>query len=82
MNRMSPSPGFSRASARALRAASSRRSAASRRSVALGGFAAAGAWDDSVAWWALLVALVLTWVSGLDYARSAPALFRGRATPA
>ena len=47
---------------------------------ALGGFAAAGAWSDRVAWWALLVALVLTWVSGLDYARSAPALFRGRTT--
>jgi CDP-diacylglycerol---glycerol-3-phosphate 3-phosphatidyltransferase len=46
---------------------------------ALGGFAAAGAWDDSVAWWALLVALVLTWVSGLDYARAAPRLLRGRA---
>jgi CDP-diacylglycerol---glycerol-3-phosphate 3-phosphatidyltransferase len=51
---------------------------------ALGGFAAAGAWSDRVAWWALLVAVVLTWVSGLDYARSAPALLRGRAgtTPA
>jgi CDP-diacylglycerol---glycerol-3-phosphate 3-phosphatidyltransferase len=46
---------------------------------ALGGFAAAGAWDDSVAWWALLVALVLTWVSGLDYARVAPKLLRGSA---
>ena len=46
---------------------------------AVGGLAAAGAWDDAVAWWALLVALVLTWVSGLDYARGAPALFRGRA---
>ena len=45
---------------------------------ALGGFAAAGAWSDSVAWWGLLVAVVLTWVSGLDYARSAPALFRSR----
>jgi phosphatidylglycerophosphate synthase len=44
---------------------------------ALGGFAAAGAWDDTVAWWALLVALVLTWVSGLDYARAAPRLLRG-----
>jgi CDP-diacylglycerol--glycerol-3-phosphate 3-phosphatidyltransferase len=32
---------------------------------AIGGFAAAGAWDDTVAWWALLVALVLTWLSGL-----------------
>ena len=46
---------------------------------ALGGFAAAGAWSTSVAWWGLLVAVVLTWVSGLDYARSAPALFRRRA---
>jgi CDP-diacylglycerol---glycerol-3-phosphate 3-phosphatidyltransferase len=45
---------------------------------ALGGFAAAGAWSDSVAWWGLLVAVVLTWVSGLDYARSAPGLFRSR----
>src|SRR3954464_1134617 len=51
---------------------------------ALGGFAAAGAWSDGVAWWSLLVAVVLTWVSGLDYARAAPALFRGRTrtTPA
>ena len=47
---------------------------------AVGGFAAAGAWSGSVAWWALLVAVVLTWVSGLDYARSAPALLRGRQT--
>ena len=45
----------------------------------VGGLAAAGAWDASVAWWALLVALALTWVSGLDYARSAPSLLRGRA---
>jgi CDP-diacylglycerol--glycerol-3-phosphate 3-phosphatidyltransferase len=48
---------------------------------AVGGFAAAGAWSDRVAWWCLLVALVLSWVSGLDYARSAPALFRGRPAP-
>jgi CDP-diacylglycerol---glycerol-3-phosphate 3-phosphatidyltransferase len=47
---------------------------------AIGGFAAAGAWTDRVAWWALLVAVVLTWVSGLDYARAAPKLLRGRAT--
>ena len=40
-------------------------------------FAAAGAWSDAVGWWALLVALVLTWVSGLDYARSAPRLLSG-----
>ncbi len=45
---------------------------------ALGGFAAAGAWSERVAWWALLVAVVLTCVSGLDYARSAPALFHRR----
>ena len=43
---------------------------------AIGGFAAAGAWSADLAWWALLVALVLTWVSGLDYARGAPSLFR------
>jgi CDP-diacylglycerol--glycerol-3-phosphate 3-phosphatidyltransferase len=43
---------------------------------AVGGFAAAGAWSDSVAWWALLVAVVLTWISGLDYARVAPGIFR------
>ncbi len=46
---------------------------------AIGGLAAAGAWDDAVATWALAVALVLTWVSGLDYARVAPRLLRGRA---
>jgi len=45
----------------------------------VGGLAAAGAWDDSVAVWTLVVALVLTWVSGLDYARVAPRLLRGRA---
>jgi CDP-diacylglycerol--glycerol-3-phosphate 3-phosphatidyltransferase len=46
---------------------------------AIGGFAAAGAWSDGIAWWALLVALVMTWLSGLDYARAAPAVLRGRA---
>ncbi|HUK97638.1 MAG TPA: CDP-diacylglycerol--glycerol-3-phosphate 3-phosphatidyltransferase [Gaiellaceae bacterium] len=46
---------------------------------AVGGLAAAGVWGHDVAWWALLVALVLTWVSGLDYARVAPRLFRERA---
>ena len=45
---------------------------------ALGGFAAAGAWSKDVAWWALLVAVLLTWISGLDYARVAPRLFRSR----
>jgi CDP-diacylglycerol--glycerol-3-phosphate 3-phosphatidyltransferase len=47
----------------------------------LGGLAAADLIDDAVAWWALVVALVLTWVSGLDYARLAPSLLRER-TPA
>ncbi|HXV95246.1 MAG TPA: CDP-diacylglycerol--glycerol-3-phosphate 3-phosphatidyltransferase [Gaiellaceae bacterium] len=45
---------------------------------ALGGLAAGGAIDDRIAWWAMLVAVVLTWVSGLDYARSAPRLLRGQ----
>jgi CDP-diacylglycerol---glycerol-3-phosphate 3-phosphatidyltransferase len=45
---------------------------------AVGGLAAAGAWSDTVAWWALLVAVALTWISGLDYARVAPQLLRGR----
>ena len=48
--------------------------------VAVGGFAAAGAWGNDIAWWALLVAVVLTWISGLDYARVAPRLWRGGAT--
>src|SRR5438309_10136527 len=39
---------------------------------ALGGFAAAGAWRHDIAWWGLLVAVILTWISGLDYARAAP----------
>ena len=43
-----------------------------------GGLAAAGTWDDAVAWWTLVVALVLTWISGLDYARVAPRVLRGR----
>ena len=46
----------------------------------VGGLAAAGLWSDDVAWWTLLVALVITWVSGLDYARLAPGLLRSRAT--
>jgi CDP-diacylglycerol---glycerol-3-phosphate 3-phosphatidyltransferase len=44
---------------------------------AAGGLAAAGAWRDDVAWWTLLVALALTWISGLDYARAAPRVLRG-----
>ena len=49
---------------------------------AIGGFAAAGAWRHDVAWWALVVALALTWISGLDYARAAPSVLRGRAVVA
>ncbi|HYZ19690.1 MAG TPA: CDP-diacylglycerol--glycerol-3-phosphate 3-phosphatidyltransferase [Gaiellaceae bacterium] len=44
---------------------------------AIGGLAAAGVWSDAVATWALVVALVLTWVSALDYARIAPRVLRG-----
>ncbi len=43
----------------------------------LGGVAAGGAIGDTAAWVALLVAVVLTWISGLDYARLAPRLLRG-----
>jgi CDP-diacylglycerol--glycerol-3-phosphate 3-phosphatidyltransferase len=49
---------------------------------AVGGLAAAGVWSHSVSWWLLLVAVALTWLSGLDYARSAPRVLRGRAVPA
>jgi CDP-diacylglycerol--glycerol-3-phosphate 3-phosphatidyltransferase len=44
---------------------------------AIAGLVAAGAWSEDVAWWALLIALVATWVSGLDYARVAPRVLRG-----
>jgi CDP-diacylglycerol---glycerol-3-phosphate 3-phosphatidyltransferase len=49
---------------------------------ALGGFAAAGALDDTIARWGLGVALALTWISGLDYARLAPGLLRGEPSAA
>jgi phosphatidylglycerophosphate synthase len=45
--------------------------------VVVGGLAAGGLIDDRVAWWALLVALLLTWVSAIDYARVAPRVIRG-----
>jgi CDP-diacylglycerol--glycerol-3-phosphate 3-phosphatidyltransferase len=45
--------------------------------VTIGGIAAGGAWSDGVAWWAMRVAVILTWVSGLDYARVAPRVLRG-----
>jgi CDP-diacylglycerol--glycerol-3-phosphate 3-phosphatidyltransferase len=41
------------------------------------GLQAAGAWDTDVAWWVLLAATILTWISGLDYARVAPRVLRG-----
>ncbi len=44
---------------------------------AVAGYAAAGAWSEDVAWWALLVAVIATWISGLDYARVAPRALRG-----
>ncbi len=47
---------------------------------AIAGVSAGGAWSADVAWWALLVALVATWVSGLDYARVAPRVLRGEGT--
>jgi len=45
----------------------------------IAGFAAAGAWSRDIAWWALLLATALTLLSGLDYARLAPQVLRGRA---
>ena len=45
---------------------------------AAGGLAAAGVWRDDVAWWTLFAAVLLTWISGLDYARSAPSVLRRR----
>jgi CDP-diacylglycerol---glycerol-3-phosphate 3-phosphatidyltransferase len=46
---------------------------------AIGGLAAAGVWSTRVSWWFLLLAVALSWLSGLDYARSAPRVLRGRA---
>ncbi len=46
--------------------------------VTLGGLAAGGAFSDDVAWWALLIALVFTLASGLEYAWHAPTLLRRR----
>lgn len=45
----------------------------------VGGLAAAGVWSNTPALWALGVAVALTWVSGLDYARVAPRVFRSPA---
>ena len=44
----------------------------------LAGLAAGGAFSDDIAWWTGLVALLITWISGVDYFLSAPRLFRGQ----
>ena len=44
----------------------------------LAGLAAGGAFSTDVAWWAGLVALALTWISGVDYLLSAPRVLRGQ----
>jgi CDP-diacylglycerol---glycerol-3-phosphate 3-phosphatidyltransferase len=44
----------------------------------LAGLAAGGAFTTDVAWWAGLVALALTWISGVDYLLSAPRVLRGQ----
>ena len=43
----------------------------------IAGLAAAGAWSNDVAWWALFLALIATWVSGVGLARVAPRVLRG-----
>jgi CDP-diacylglycerol--glycerol-3-phosphate 3-phosphatidyltransferase len=43
----------------------------------IAGLQAAGAWEADIAWWVLLLATLLTWISGLDYARVAPRVLRG-----
>jgi CDP-diacylglycerol--glycerol-3-phosphate 3-phosphatidyltransferase len=44
--------------------------------VGVGGLAAAGAWGTGAAWWAFLIAVALTWLSAIDYARVTPRLLR------
>ena len=39
---------------------------------------AGGAFSTDIAWWAGLVALALTWISGLDYFLAAPRVLRGQ----
>lgn len=46
--------------------------------VGLGGLQAGGAWSIDIALWAGVVALILTWLSGLDYARVAPQILRNK----
>ena len=54
------------------------KTAAQALAVCTGGLTAGGAVSADVAWGAAVAALVLTWVSGLDYARIAPRVLRGR----
>jgi len=42
--------------------------------IGFGGYSLAGAWRDDFAWWSILVAVVFTWASAIDYARAAPQL--------
>jgi CDP-diacylglycerol--glycerol-3-phosphate 3-phosphatidyltransferase len=44
----------------------------------LAGLAAGGAFSTDIAWWTGLVALLITWISAVDYFVSAPRLFRGQ----
>lgn len=44
----------------------------------LAGLAAGGAISNDIAWWAGFVALLITWISGLDYFLNAPRVFRGQ----
>jgi CDP-diacylglycerol--glycerol-3-phosphate 3-phosphatidyltransferase len=44
----------------------------------LAGLAAGGAISTDIAWWAGFVALLFTWISGLDYFLNAPRVFRGQ----
>ena len=44
----------------------------------LAGLAAGGAISTDIAWWAGLIALLFTWISGLDYFLNAPRVFRGQ----
>lgn len=45
--------------------------------IGLGGLQAAGAWSIDIALWAGVAALIMTWLSGFDYARVAPQILRG-----
>tara|TARA_B100000686_G_C16473800_1_gene803485 strand:- start:101 stop:634 length:534 start_codon:yes stop_codon:yes gene_type:complete len=47
-------------------------------SAGLGCLAAGGAISHTAAWWSLLGALAITWVSGLDYAQHIPRILRSK----